>query len=74
MTTFSKGETVDTTKLQSEEPIHAYFPFYNINSIQYFTSILNVVCENTRIICLFPTASKRAPVIIICFVLTILNN
>ena len=36
--------------------------------------MLTVVCENTRILWVFPTASKISPVRIICFFLTILKN
>ena len=42
---------------------------YNVN-IRGLNCIINVVCENTRIICIFTTASNKTPVIIISFILT----
>ena len=62
MTTFPKGKTVDTTNLQSVELIHVYLVFYNMTSVLGFTSMLNILCENTIIIWLFTTASKVYPV------------
>ena len=48
------------------------FDFYNVPSICGFASILTLVCENTRMLRVFPTASKRAHVSIIRFILTTL--
>ena len=42
--------------------------------IQGFTFILTVFCEKTRMLWLFPTESKRAPVYIIHLILTTFNN
>ena len=72
MTTFPKGTTVDTGNLQPGELIHMEFDFYNVTSIRGFTSMLTVVCANTRILWVLPTASKLAPVRIIRFILTTL--
>ena len=69
-----KGETVDTTNLQPGERIHVKLALYHVTSIIVFTSKLDFFCAKTRIICVFPTASKRAPVNIICSILTTLNN
>ena len=51
-----------------------YFVFYKITYIRGFTFMLTVVFEKTRMIWIFPTASKRYPVHIIHFILTMLNN
>ena len=74
VTTLPKGTTVDTSNLQPRELIHMDFYFYNVISILGITSILTVVCEKTRIIWVFPTASKQSPVCIIHLILTTLNN
>ena len=74
MTTFHKGTTVDKTNLQTGEIIHMDFAFYNVTSTPVFIYILPVVCENTIMLWLFPTAYKRAHVHIIRFILTTLNN
>ena len=74
ITTFPKGTTIDKTYLQPGELIHTDFEFYNVNSIRGFTSMLNVVCEKTRTIRVFPTASKISPVQIIRVILTGLKN
>ena len=50
------------------------FYFYNLTSIQIFTSTITVVFEKTRMIWVFPTSSKECSVRIICFILTTLNN
>ena len=50
------------------------FAFYNVNSIRGFTSMLTVFCENTRMLWVFPTVSKRSPGRIIRFILTKLKN
>ena len=74
MTTIDKGTTVDTSNLQPGETIHMYFSFYNITPIRGFTSILILVYENTRILWIFPTVSKRTPIRIIHLILTTLIN
>ena len=74
MTTFPKGTTVDTTNLQPVEVIHVDFSSYNMTFIRDFTSMITVVCENTIIILVFPTASKSSSVRIVCFILTTLSN
>ena len=68
------GTTVDTTNLQPGELIHMEYSFYNYTSIRGFTSVLTAVCEKTRMIWVFPTASKTAPLYIINFILKKLNN
>ena len=50
------------------------FAVYNITFIRGFNLIITVVCAKTRILWVFPTASKRSPVRIIIFILTTLNN
>ena len=45
-----KGATVYTTKLLPGDLMHVYFAFYNVTYIRGITSVLTVVCENTRII------------------------
>ena len=72
--TINKFTTVNTSNLQPGELIHMEFSFYNITFVCDFTSILTVVCANTIMMWLFPTAFKRAPVCIMSFILTILNN
>ena len=74
MTTTNKGTTVDTSNLQPGELVHMDFEFYKVTSIYGFTSILTVVCAKTRMIWVFPTSSKIAPVRIIHFILTTLIN
>ena len=74
ITTINKGPTGDTSNLQPVEIVHIDFVFYNVTSIHGFTSILTVVCEKTKIIWEFPTASKLAPIHIISFFLTTLLN
>ena len=73
MTTFTKVTTVDTTKLQPGELIHVDLVFYNLTSICGFSSMITVVCSNTRMLWVFPTASKWAPVRIIRFILKTLK-
>ena len=74
MTTINKGKIVDTSNLQPGELVHMNFAFYNVNPINGFTSVLAVVCAKTRMLRLFLTAPKRAPVHIICFILKTLKN
>ena len=74
MTTINKGTTVDTSNIQPGENFHMDFSFYNFSYIRGFTSILKVVCAKTRILWVFPTASKIDPVCIIRFILTTLLN
>ena len=74
MTTLPKWTIVDKNNLQLEELIHMDFDFYNVTSIRGFTSMLPVVFANTRMLWLLPTESKLAPVRIISFILTTLNN
>ena len=74
MTNLPKFTTVDTKKLQPGELIHMDSAFYNVTSIQGFTYMLNAVCAKTRMLWLFPTATKISPFHIIHFILTALNN
>ena len=74
MTTSPKGKTVDTSNLQPGEINHMEFYFYSVIYIRGFTSIITVVCANTRMIWALSTTHKRAPVYIIHFILTTLNN
>ena len=74
MTTFSKVTTVDTTNLQPGDLIHMEVAFFNVTFIHGFTSMLTGVFAKNIIIWLFHTASKLAPVRIILFILTTLNN
>ena len=69
-----KVKTVDTSNLLPGELIHMDVDLYNITSIRGFTSMVTVVFANTIMLCLLPTVSKRAPVRIIRFILTTLNN
>ena len=69
MSILPRGTTVDTTNLQQGELLHVNFAFYNVNSIQVFSSVITVVCEKKGMIWIFATASKQAPVIIIRFIL-----
>ena len=61
MTTFPKGTTVGTTNFQPGEIIHVDFSFYNITSLHGFTSMLTVLCANTILLWVFPTAYKLYP-------------
>ena len=74
MKSFPICKNVDTTNLQPGELIHMEFSFYNVTFIRGLTSMLPVVCARTRIIWLFLTASKRAPVRIIHLILKTFNN
>ena len=74
MIIIKKGTKFDIINLQPGELIHMDFVFYNGTYIRGFTSILIVVCANTRMLWVLPTASKRVPVRIIRFTLTTLNN
>ena len=68
ITASPKGTTVDTTTLQPRENIQIELAFYNVTSVQVFTSMLTVVCAKTRMILVFPTAYKRTPVCISSFI------
>ena len=59
MTTFPKGKTVDTTKLQPGELIYIGFVFYNVTSIRGFTSMITVGGLNTIMLWVVPTETKR---------------
>ena len=72
--TIKKVPIVDTSRLHPRELVHMEFAFYNVTSIRGFTFMIIVVCANTRILWAFPTASKRAPLRIIHFILTTLLN
>ena len=74
MTTITKGTTVDTSNFHPGELIHMDFAICNVISIRGFTSMLTVVCEMTRMLWVFATAPKRAPVRIIRLILTALMN
>ena len=74
MTNFPKGETIKKTNLQPLEVTHMKFAFYNVTSIHGFTSMLNFLCSKTIMLWIFPTATKRAPVRIIRFILITLKN
>ena len=74
MTNPPKGTTVDTTNLQPGELLQMYFTLYNFTSIQCFTYIITVLYENIIMRWVFPNSYKRAPVRIICFILTKLKN
>ena len=74
MTTLPKGTTVDTSNLQLGELIHMNFELYNVTSIRGFTSMLTVACEKTKMIWIFPTATKLSSVFIIRFTLRTLSN
>ena len=62
MTYPPKGKTVDTTNIQPGEIIHMDFSFFNVNSIQGFTSMLTAVYEKTIMLWIFPTVPKIYPV------------
>ena len=72
--TSNKGTTVENSNLQPGDIVHMNSPFYNVTSIRGFTSTPTVVYANTRMLCVFPTAFKIAPVRIIRFILTTLMN
>ena len=74
MSTFLTGTTVDKTYFQPGELVTIYLALCNVNSIFGFTSILTVVWAKTIMLWLFPTASKKSPVHIICLILTTLKN
>ena len=69
-----KGTTFDKNILQPGELINMEFNFYNVNSIHGFTSMLTVVCSNTIILWVLPTASKRSPYRTTHFILTTLKD
>ena len=74
MTNINKDKIVDTSNLLLGELIHTIFAFYNVTSINGFTSMIKEICEKTRMIWVFPTASQRASVQIIRFILTTPKN
>ena len=74
ITTFSKGTTVDNINFQPEEIVYMNFVFYNVTSIRGFTSMLNVVYKNTRMIWLFTNVSKWSTIRNINSILTTLKN
>ena len=76
MTIPPKGENMDTTNAHPGTLLHMDLACYNVTTTNIYgsTSIINIVCSNTRMIYIFPTASKKAPIIIISFILTTLNN
>ena len=74
MKIFPKGTTIDTTNLQPGELIHMEFSFYNMTSIQGFTSMITVMFAQTIMIWVFLNATKRSPVIKIRFIVTKLKN
>ena len=74
MTTFHKGTTVDTSNLQPGENIHMKFALYNVTYVRGFTSMITFICATTIMLWLFPTVYKLAPVNIIRFIITTLNN
>ena len=74
MTTINKVTTVDTSNLQSGELINMEFELYNVTSILGFNSILTVVYSKTRMIWVFPFASKRNSFRIIRSILKTLKN
>ena len=74
MTDLTKGTTVDTTNLQPGKLLHMEFSFYNATSVNRFSSVFPVVCENTIILWAFPTESKISSVRIISLTITTLKN
>ena len=74
MKTSPKGTIVDKNSLQPGELIHMDFTFYNMTSIHGFTSMLTVVCKETRMIWVFNNVSKLSPVRIIRFILKTLKS
>ena len=74
MTNYAKMTTVDINNIQPRELIYIELALYNVNSIHVLTSLLTVVCAKTRMIWIFPIASKISPVYITRFILTTLNN
>ena len=74
MNIFPKGATGYITNLQLGYILYLDFELYNVTSIRKFTSMLNIVCTRTKMIWIFPITYKQAPVRIIRFILTTLNN
>ena len=74
ITALPKYTIFDASNLQPGELIHIDFSFYNVTSICGFTSRLTVVCENTRMIWVCPTASKYALFSIVQFIMKIPKN
>ena len=75
MTTINKGGGgVDTSNIQPVEHVYIDSAFYNVTSIHGFISMITVVCVKTRMLWVFSTASKRAPVRITQFILTKMMN
>ena len=66
----SKGTTIYTTNIRPGEILQMDITLHNVNSIQYFTSIITLVCEKTIMIWILPTVSKQYPVRISLFILT----
>ena len=69
-----KGETVETTYIHPGKILHMELACYNVTTIYGFTSIITVVCAKARLLWILPTASNKAPIRTIRFILTALNN
>ena len=74
MKTFPKGKKFETSKIQPGDLIHIYSGFYNVNSIQGFTSMITVFCEKTRMLQVLHSTSKKHPVHTVRFIITTLKN
>ena len=73
-----KRTTFDTNNIHPGELINTEFDFYNVTSIRGFTSMITVVCKNTRMIWVFntthPNPNPNPNPNIIHFILTKLKN
>ncbi len=65
---------MSTDHLSKGEYLHLDFAFWDIPSIRHFTSMLVIVDAKTRMLWLFCTASKRAPMHIIVYFLNIMQR
>ena len=74
MTTTNKGTPVDNSNLLPGELIHIELLFYKATNIRGLTSMITVIYARTRMLWVFPTASKRAPFRIIRLILTTPKN
>ena len=69
MTHLPRREPVDTTTLMDSETINLDFTFYNVTSIQGFSTHINVVDYKYCMLFLFSTTNKYTTLCAIKFIL-----
>ncbi len=69
-----KGKTISTEHLHPGELIHIHFSFWDTTSIRGFTSMLLIIDAKTRMIWLFCSSTKRAPLITVQYFFNIIQK